>query len=328
MVQRPASLSSAAPLLSAAASEGLSRADYLAALAVVVIWGLNFVVMKVALTTLSPMMLGALRFALASLPLLWIVPRPRVPWRFVVCYGLLQGLGQFGLLFTALRFGMPAGLASTVLQAQVFFTVLLALPVLGERARLHQWLGLLVAASGLALIASVHGHGPQDMTLLGFVLTVAAALSWAGSNLLTRMLGRTSGRYDPFHFIVWSSLVPVLPFLMLAVWLDGVDATWRSLAAMGGRELMAVAYLSLLATLVGYSLWTRLFQRHPAGRVAPFSMLVPVVGLWAASFFLDERLNPSQWTGVGCVLLGLLLNQFGGVVAKAVPGAGRRPPCD
>lgn len=326
MARDPASLTPAAPPASEA-SASLSRGDYLAALAVVVIWGLNFVVMKVALTTLSPMMLGALRFALASLPLLWIVPRPRVPWRFVVCYGLLQGLGQFGLLFTALRYGMPAGLASMVLQTQVFFTVLLAVPVLGERARLHQWLGLLVAGGGLALIASAHGDGPQDMTLIGFVLTVAAALSWAGSNLLTRVMGRVSGRCDPFHFIVWSSVVPVLPFLLLAVWLEGADASWRSVMAMGGREMMAVAYLSLLATLVGYSLWTRLFQRHAAGRVAPFSMLVPVVGLWAASFFLDERLQVAQWAGVACVLVGLLFNQFGGVLTRAAYGdTGHRPP--
>jgi O-acetylserine/cysteine efflux transporter len=274
--------------------------------------------MKVALTTLSPMMLGALRFALASIPLLWVVPRPRVPWRFVVIYGLLQGLGQFGLLFTAMRFGMPAGLGSMVLQTQVFFTALLAVPVLGERVRLNQWLGLLIAGGGLALIASGHGTGPRDMTLLGFVLTVGAALSWAGSNLLTRLMGRVSSRYEPVHFIVWSSLVPVLPFLLIAVWLDGADASWRSVLAMSTREAMAVAYLSILATLIGYSLWTRLFQRHPATRVAPFSMLVPVIGLWAASYFLDEQLRGVQWAGVACVLLGLVFNQSGASLTKAV----------
>lgn len=327
MVRDPASLSPAGPA-AGPASPGLTGADYCAALAVVVIWGLNFVVMKVALNTLSPMMLGALRFALASLPLLWIVPRPRVPWRYVVAYGLLQGLGQFGLLFTALRFGMPAGLGSMVLQTQVFFTVLLAVPVLGERARMHQWLGLLVAGCGLALIASGHGQGPRDMTLLGFLLTVAAALSWAGANLLTRLMGRVSVRYDPLHFIVWSSAVPVLPFLLLAVWIDGADASWISVTAMGGREMAAVAYLSLLATLVGYSLWTRLFQRHAAGRVAPFSMLVPVIGLWAAAFFLDERLQEAQWAGVACVLLGLLFNQFGGALARAALQITARPDRD
>lgn len=296
---------------------GLSRGDLLAALTVVLIWGLNFVVMKVALAAVSPMMLGALRFAMASLPLLWIVPRPRASWRFIVSYGMLQGLGQFGLLFTALHFGMPSGLASTVLQAQVLFTVLLAVPVLGERVRLHHGVGLLIAAAGLALIAASHGNGPRDMTLLGFVLTLAAALSWAGSNLLVRLMGRGAAAIDPFQFIVWSSAVSVLPFLGMAMVLDGADESWRSLAAMGAREWAAVGYLSLLATLVGYSLWMRLLQRHAAGRIAPFSLLVPVVGLWAGSFFLSEHLNTAQWAGVAFVLAGLLVNQFGSALRPA-----------
>lgn len=303
-------------------SRGLSREDLFAALTVVTIWGLNFVVMKRALTTVSPMMLGALRFGMASLPLLWVVSRPRISWRFIASYGLLQGLGQFGLLFTALHFGMPSGLASTVLQAQVLFTVLLAVPVLGERARLHHGAGLLIAAAGLALIAASHGNGPRDMTLLGFVLTLAAALSWAGSNLLVRLMGRGTTPIDPFQFIVWSSAVSVLPFLAMAVALDGAAASWQSVTAMGAREWAAVAYLALLATLVGYSLWMRLLQRHAAGRIAPFSLLVPIVGLWAGSFFLSERLSAAQWSGVGLVLAGLLVNQFGGAV-RPVSRAGR-----
>ncbi|MBY0469416.1 MAG: EamA family transporter [Burkholderiaceae bacterium] len=298
-------------------NRGLSRADLLAALTVVLIWGLNFVVMKRALAAVSPTMLGALRFAMASLPLLWIVPRPRISWRFIASYGLLQGLGQFGLLFTALHFGMPSGLASTVLQAQALFTVLLAVPVLGERARLHHGAGLLIAAAGLALIATSHGNGPREMTLLGFMLTLAAALSWAGSNLLVRLMGRGTAPIDPFQFIVWSSAVPVLPFLAMAMALDGAAASWRSVAAMGVHEWAAVAYLAVLATLVGYSLWMRLLQRHAAGRIAPFSLLVPVVGLWAGSFFLSERLNVAQWSGVGLVLAGVLVNQFGGAFRPA-----------
>lgn len=304
-------------------NRGLSRGDLLAALTVVVIWGLNFVVMKRALTAVSPMMLGALRFAMASLPLLWIVPRPRIAWRLIAGYGLLQGVGQFGLLFTALHFGMPSGLASTVLQAQALFTVLLAAPLLGEQARWHHGIGLLIAAAGLTLIGASHGNGPLEMTLLGFVLTLVAALAWAGSNLLVRLMQRGETPIDPFQFIVWSSAVSVLPFLALATALEGAAASWRSVAAMGVMEWAAVAYLALLATLVGYSLWMRLLQRHAAGRIAPFSLLVPVVGLWAGSFFLSERLGAAQWTGVGLVLAGLLVNQFAGTLRPAAR-AGQR----
>jgi O-acetylserine/cysteine efflux transporter len=124
-------------------------------------------------------------------------------------------------------------------------------------------------------------------------------------------MGRGAAPIDPFQFIVWSSAVPVLPFLAMTMLLDGLDASWRSLAAMGIREWAAVGYLSLLATLVGYSLWMRLLQRHAAGRIAPFSLLVPVIGLWAGTYFLAERLSPAQWAGAALVLVGLLVNQFG-----------------
>jgi O-acetylserine/cysteine efflux transporter len=292
-------------------SHSFSRLDYLKALAVVVIWGLNFVVMKVGLPGLGPMVLGALRFAAASLPFLLWVRFPCVPWGFVILYGLVQGVGQFGLLFTGIALGMTAGMASVVMQAQAFFTLLLAAPLLGEQARAHQWLGLLLAAVGLSLLAAAHGSLPGQMTLIGFFFTLGAALMWATSNLVVRFMGRTATTYDPFAFIVWSSLVPVVPFLILAVALDGVQPTLQTLLHLTLRQGLAVAFLALLATLLAYTLWTGLLKRFAAGRVAPFSLLVPVVGLLAAYFAFDEQLNPLQMLGTAVVLLGLVVNQMG-----------------
>ncbi|CAB3834281.1 putative amino-acid metabolite efflux pump [Achromobacter animicus] len=289
----------------------LSRKDYFCALAVVVIWGLNFVVMKVGMRGLSPMMLGALRFALAAFPLILFVRMPRLPWHWVAAYGLVQGLGQFGLLFTALKFGMPAGMASLVIQTQAFFTLLLAAPVLHERARRHHWIGLGVAAMGLAVIAGARGDGPGQMTMLGFVLTLGAAFMWAVSNMIVRLASRKAPGYDPFAFIAWSSAAPVLPFLALAVLIDGWEPVVGMITGMGWGEALSVLYLAVLATLVAYTLWTQLLSRHPAAKVAPFSLLVPVVGLWAASMAFGERLQPLQWAGAGCVLAGLVINQVG-----------------
>jgi O-acetylserine/cysteine efflux transporter len=287
----------------------MSCGDYLRALGVVVIWGLNFVVMKFGLQGLSPMLLGALRFAVASLPLVLFVSRPRVPWRFVVIYGLVQGVGQFGLLFVAIQLGMTAGMASVVMQTQAFFTMILAAPLLGERARGHQWAGLCVAALGLVVIAAGHGEGPGQMTLVGFVLTVGAAFMWATSNIVVRFAGRAAAEYDPFAFIVWSSAIPIVPFVVLAAASEGLAHSWRSVTQLGLREGFAVLYLALLATLLAYTMWTRLLKRHPAGRVAPFSLLAPVVGLWAAWAAFGEQLPAGQWVGTAAVLLGLVINQ-------------------
>jgi len=291
----------------------LSRGDLLRALGVVVIWGLNFVVMKVGLQDVGPMLLGAMRFALAALPFLLFVKVPNLPWRYVVGYGLAQGLGQFGFLFLGLKLGMTAGMASVVMQTQAFFTLLLAVPVLGERARGAQWLGLGVALAGLLLIATAHGEGPGQMTLAGFVLTLSAAFMWAVSNLVARLANRVAD-YDPLPFIVWSSVFPIAPFLLLAVWMDGPQLVWQQVAGLTWRSMLVVLFLAWFATLLAYSLWTRLLKRHPAGRVTPFSLLVPVVGLWAAWVFFGELPLPQQWLGTGLVLMGLVVNQLGSVL--------------
>lgn len=291
-------------------ASALSRGDLLRALAVVVIWGLNFVVMKVGLQGLSPMLLGALRFTLASLPFLLFVRRPALPWRILAAYGLAQGLGQFGFLFWGLQLGMTAGMASVVMQMQAFFTLLMAAPLLGERARGWQWLGLAVALGGLLMIGLAHGEGPGQMTLVGFVLTACAAFMWALSNIVVRYANR-HGVYEPFDFIVWTSLFPILPFFALALGFEGWEPVHAQLQSLGWRALLSVAYLALLATLLAYALWTRLLQRHPAGRVTPFSLLVPVVGLAAAWLAFGEVPHPWQWAGTVAVLLGLVVNQAG-----------------
>ena len=296
----------------------LTAGDWLGAAGVVLIWGLNFVVMKVALQDLSPMLLGVLRFSAASLPFLLFLPRPNLPWRFMVGYGLTQGLGQFGFLFLGLELGMPAGMASVVMQTQAFVTLLLAGPVLGERTTPWQWAGLVLALGGLTVIGSAHGVGPADMTLVGFLLTLAAAAMWALSNLVARRAA-AHAHYDALPFIAWSSLFPILPFLALSLWMDGgPQGLLGQFAGAHWPAWAAVVYLALLATLLAYSLWTRLLQRHPAARVTPFSLLVPVVGLLAAGAFLAEWPNRMQWIGTAGVLAGLLVNQFGARLARMV----------
>ena len=298
---------------STAARTAMGRGDWLCALIVIVVWGVNFVVMKWGLATLSPMLLCALRFVAASLPFVLFVKPPKgISWWLIGGYGMVLGVGQFGVLFTGMKLGMPAGMASVVLQTQAFLTMLLAAALLGEKPKPWQWLGLVIALGGLMLIGAAHGEGASDMTLIGFLLTVVAAAMWAVSNLITRKATEQGGQYDPVAFIVWSSLFPIVPLLLLACWFDGVDSVQQQLQAMGWREGGVIVYLSLLSTLLGYGLWTRLLQRYAVSTVAPLSLMVPVVGLLSAMLLLGEYPAALQWWGIGGVLLGMLVNQFGG----------------
>nr|WP_100547008.1 MULTISPECIES: EamA family transporter [unclassified Pseudomonas] len=279
--------------------------DLLLALLVIVVWGLNFVVIKVGLHGMPPMLMGALRFMLAAFPAILFVRRPQVPLRWMLAYGMTISVGQFAFLFYAMYVGMPAGLASLVLQSQAFFTLFFAALFLGERLRGSNLFGLLVAASGLVLIGL---QGGQAMTLAGFALTIAAASMWALGNVVTRKLGKV----NLVGLVVWGSLIPPLPFLALSLWLEGPELISQSLRTFSLDSLLVLAYLAFGATILGYGLWSRLLSRYPASQVAPFSLLVPVVGISSSALLLGERLGGLQMVGAALVMAGLLINVWGG----------------
>ena len=279
--------------------------DWLAALVIVCAWGINFVMIKIALGEIPPLLLGALRFTFVAFPAILFVKKPNLPWRTIVLYGLTISFGQFVFLFTAMHVGMPAGLASLVLQAQVFFTVLIAALLLGESVQRHNILGMGVAVLGLILIEQ--GAEEGSMTLLGFVLTLLAALSWGCGNIMAKV----AGKVDVVGLVIWGALIPPLPFLALSWLIEGPQTIQASLANISYVGVAAVAYLALVATVIGYVLWGGLLTRHPARKVAPLTLLVPVIGLVSAAVLLDEHLQFVQWLGGAIVMLGLVVNVFG-----------------
>jgi len=289
----------------------IETTDLLQALIVVLVWGVNFVVIKWGVAGVPPLLLGAMRFSLVALIGVGLVRRPKLPWGWLVCYAMTVGVGQFACLFSAIKLGMPAGLASVVLQSQAFFTLLLARVLLGEHWRRAQLAGLLLASCGLLLIG-VSRH--TNMSAIGFLLTIFAALSWAASNVVVRLIGKAGLRVEPLGMVVWSSLVPPLPFIALSLWLEGGARDLSALANFSWSSFAAVAYLALAATMLGYGLWSRLLSRYPANKVAPFSLLVPLVGLLASNLLLGEHLTMQQAAGSALLLLGLLVNLFGPVL--------------
>lgn len=283
----------------------VSPKDLLSALIVILAWGVNFVVIKVGLHGVPPMLLGAMRFALVAFPAVFFIKRPAVGFWWVVAYGATISLGQFVLLFYAMSVGMPAGLASLVLQAQAFFTLIFAAVILGEKIRGPNVAGLLIAAFGLAVIGVQAGHA---MTVAGFLLTLAASAMWGMGNVITKRMGKV----DLLSLVVWASLVPPLPFLALSLMMEGPARIEASLSAISLTSVFAIVYLAFIATMLGYTLWGKLLGRYPASQVAPFSLLVPIVGLASAALLLDEGLTSTQFLGAVLVMAGLCVNVFGG----------------
>jgi len=280
----------------------VSPRDVALALAVVLLWGVNFVVIKLGLRGISPLVLGGLRMLLTALPAIFLLPRPRIPLRLHVGFGLFTFLGQFSLLFLAIKVGMPSGLAAVVQQSQVFFTVILAALVFGERPRRSQRVGIAVAGIGLVWLALARG---SSFPLEGFILTVCAAASWAVGNLVSRSLSGYS--VNALAFVVWSAL-PLPPVFFALGWVvEGRDAVLASFRALDVWSWASVAYLAFGATLAGFGLWNRLLRGHPAAQVTRFALLVPVVALVFGWLVFGERVSGSQLVGCALVVAGIAL---------------------
>lgn len=272
----------------------------LLAAAVMLFWGINFVVIDVGLESWPPLLFAALRFALVALPAVFFIPRPDTGWRDVVLVGTFLSFGQFSLLFVGMDEGMPAGLASLVLQLQAAFTAMFAVGLLGERLKPGQVAGALVAFAGIAVIAAGRSEG---VPLIGVALTVGAAASWGLGNVFTRRAQATNA----VSLVVWSSLVPPVPLALLSLQFDGTAAIGDAFASIGAGGLLALAYIVVISTFFGYGTWSWLLKRHPASSVAPFTLLVPVVGIVSAWIALGEQPNGAEWAGAAVVLAGLAL---------------------
>ncbi len=282
----------------------MSARDLILALFVVTVWGLNFVAIRWGVDEVAPLLMTALRYALAALPAVFFVRRPAVSWRIMIGYGLAIGVAQFGLLFVSIKLGMPAGLSSLVMQLQAFFTIALAVFFLGERPKPVQWLGAAVAFTGIGAIALERIDGAALVPLL---MTIAAAFFWGVGNIVTKR----AGKIDMLGFVVWSSLVPPLPLLALSLLFEGpraIPAALHDLTLLGAGSLLFIAYA---ATLFGYGTWSMLLSRYPAGLVAPFSLLVPIAGIGSAALLLGETVSGIEIGGSVLVFAGLLLNVFG-----------------
>ena len=294
-----------------------STRDYLSALAVVIIWGLNFIFMKFALHDFTPFQMGAARYIFAVFPLILFIKRPNLNVKWLLYYGLFQGVGQFGFLFVGLKLGMTAALASVLMQTQVFFTAIFGFVLLHERPSRSLLIGLLLAASGLACFA-MNYIAPKTIntsstTLLGLIFCVLGASMWSASNIVVRKAQQSltkDSSFDAVAFLVWSSGVPIVPFIALSLIFDAESTRWRWLAAPWSSWL-SVAFLGWVATIIAYALWTGLLKRHPANQVAPFSLGVPVVGIAAGMVILGEQITSWQWGGIALVVAALLTVMFG-----------------
>ena len=285
-------------------SYSLPASHLLLALAIVAVWGTNFVVIKLSLAAFPPFLFAALRYTFAFLPLVFFVPRPKASWTNLCIYGLAVGVGQFGILYFAIDGRISPGLASLVIQTQVFFTIGFAMFFAKERLRTYQMLAVLVAMTGLGIIAL---HTDATTTFLGLALVVFTGFSWGVANTVSRR----AGSINMLAYVVWASAFAIPPLFAISFLFEGGWEHMNAyLTSAPAGAWAGVFWQSWGNTIFGYSAWAWLLSKHPAAVVAPAPLLVPIFGMGAAAYFLGESLPLWKILAAGLVIVGLMINLF------------------
>lgn len=274
------------------------------ALFVVLIWGINFIFAKIAVAEISPLLFCTLRFLLASIPAIFFIKPPNISFRIVALYGLFMFALQFGFVFTGLRVGMTAGMASVIMQIQVFFSMLFAAILLGERPTVWQIAGAFISFSGVALVAM---HFDKDISFLGFSLVLAAAAAWGIGNLVTKK----AHNVNMLALVVWGSFAACFPMMLLFFIFEGPSRAIESYQLLTWQGVIAIIYVVYASTWAGYSIWGWLIHRHPVSTVAPFTLLIPIVSMLASAWMLDEPLQSWKVIAATLVMSGLCVNLLG-----------------
>ncbi|PID47772.1 MAG: EamA family transporter [Proteobacteria bacterium] len=275
----------------------------LLAIVVMIIWGTNFVFIRIGLDDIPSFTFASLRFIFAAFPLILFLPKPQVPWRYLAAFGIFIGFGLFGLMFWAMQDNISPGLASLVVQMQVFFTILLSTWLFAERIHTIQVIALFISFSGVALIAS---HTDGTTTIIGLLAILAAALSWSCGNVTIKKVGKV----EMVAFLAWSSIFAVPPLLLMAWWLEGPTLIISSLKQASLNTWLVVAWQTVGNTLIGYGLWNSLLHRYPAAVIAPWALLIPVSGMAASSLVLGEPLPWWKVVAAALILCGLVINML------------------
>lgn len=285
----------------------------LVALLIALVWGVNFIAIHIGLEVFPPFLLSTIRFGLSAFPWIFFLPRPKAPLKLILGYGVFTFALQFGLLFSGIHLGLSAGLASLVLQVQMFFSMGLAALFFKDRPSAWKIVGSLISFTGIGIVAS---HADGSTSLIGLILTLLAALSWSIGNMFTKKVDAAS----PLALVVWGNLV-AFPFMAVtSLLLEGPEMIGNSFQHVSAETIAAVIYIVYVSTHVGYGAWGYLLKSYPTATVVPFTLLVPVVGFLSSALILNEDLLPWKITASVFVMAGLVFNlmekQVRGLLAK------------
>ncbi|GFM69805.1 membrane protein [Pseudomonas cichorii] len=290
----------------------------LLAILVTALWGLNFSVIKLGLTSVDPFILAGLRFTLCALPAIFFIPKPDVAWRYIIGYGLIFGIGLWGVVNLGIKTGLSAGVASLVLQFSAFFTMLLGAWVFKETITRYQLAGIGVALCGLLSIIFI---SDGSVTAAGLVLVLLGAAAWS----VTNIINKKAGTKQVFAFLVWSSAFSPIPLFLLDYLVNGTSGYSALINQIDHRAVLSILFQVYPNTLFGYWVWNSLLKQYPVSTVAPLSLLVPIFGMLGSAVIFGESLSPMKIVAVVLIVSGLAVGLYGQRIRKALFAGRSRP---
>ncbi len=281
------------------------------AVLITAIWGVNFSVIKLGLATVDPFILAGIRFSLCALPAIFFIRKPEVPWRYIIGYGLVFGIGLWGVVNLGIKAGLSAGIASLVLQFSAFFTILLGGWVFKEALTRFQVLGMLIALAGLLCIIKI-SDGSASLT--GVLLVLVGAASWSVANIINKK----ASTKDVFGFLVWSSAFAPIPLFALDYAVNGSAGYTALVSQVNTTAVLSILFQVYPNTLFAYWIWNSLLKTYPVSTVAPLSLLVPIFGMLGSVVVFNESVPVSKVLAVVLIVLGLAVGLYGQRIFNAM----------
>ncbi len=289
------------------------------------LWGYNWVVMKVGMAYAQPFTFAALRTVLGAVFMFMLLPllhrriKPQA-LGLTIIFGLLQTCGFVGLIMWAVSIG-GAGKISILSYTMPFWLLMLAWPILKEPVRGLQWAAVLFALGGLVAIL-----GPWNLTgLKSSLLAVAAGFVWALSSVVVKIM-REKHEIDLLNLIAWQGLFGSIPLVIIAIFTTTESVQWT------GSFIAALAFNIIPANAITWILWLYILHELPTGTAGLSSLAVPVVGVLSAWIQLGEQPGLAEGIGMGLIVIALAILTSREVLAGrskygvAPAGAAKRGP--
>ncbi len=287
----------------------MTKKDGVLALLVTFIWGINFSVIKLGLGSMDPFILASLRFFLTAIPLVFFLPRPEVKLSMLVLYGLLFGVGLWGMVNLGIHLGASPGVASLLLQLSAFFTIIFGYFFFSEKLNSKQIVAMLVSLCGLAILIF---SSNTSSNLVALLFVIFGAVSMGLSNVMIKKISPK----NVFSFMAWSSLFAPIPLLLLAVWTNKNLTLASAFSSIDGWGVFSILFQVYITTLFAYWVWNNLLKKYPISTVAPVSLLVPVFGFIGSAVIFQEELTATKLLSSGLILLGLVVFVLSNCVKK------------